>query len=213
MGRRVVQDKYVDQRLSQLPKWVFRISKPCLLIWAHSRYYVVLHSRLKNYISAGLSASGNRALLKHPSVSYVLEQKSILKRDRVFSTPTQWSLQLTMPGYTSDDFHRDWVYACSTQDFKSSGGQPASWAPGQSYQWGDENAKIPLPSQPETASLYADSTLLAVSLENDVHIFTISDLSLHQALKGHVSRIDAMSFHPEESKTLVSCAMHNSNGA
>ncbi len=35
-----------------------------------------------------------------------------------------------MPSYSSDQFHKDWVYACA-QDFKSSDGQPADWAQGQ----------------------------------------------------------------------------------
>ena len=117
-----------------------------------------------------------------------------------------------MPSYSSDEFHRDWVYAI-TQDFKSADGQSARYAPGQPCQWGDEHARIPLPSQPATASLNADSTLLAVALEHEIHVYAINDFSLHQVLKGHISRVDAMSFHPKEPWNLVSCAMNHYGGS
>lgn len=117
-----------------------------------------------------------------------------------------------MPCYTSDRFRKDWIYAVD-KDFQSANGTPASWATGQPTYWGEEHASIPLPSPPAEACLSADSSLLAVALEHDIHIYTTSDLSLFQVLKGHVSRVDAMSFHPKDPRTLVSCAMNHMGGS
>ncbi len=113
-----------------------------------------------------------------------------------------------MPIHTTDQFQKGWVYACS-EDFKSSDGQPYTWAPGQPSQWGDESFKIPLPAEPADASLNADGTLLAVALQHGINIYTVSDFTLLQILKGHVSRVDAVRFHPQEPRTLVSCSMNH----
>ena len=117
-----------------------------------------------------------------------------------------------MPTYSTSQFQKGWVYACSS-DFKTPDGQPYTWAPGQPSQWGDESFKIPLPTEPADASLNADGTLFAVALQYDIHIYTVSGFTLLQVLKGHVSRVDAVRFHPEEPRILVSCAMNNRAGS
>ncbi|MCJ1456644.1 hypothetical protein MMC28_007006 [Mycoblastus sanguinarius] len=117
-----------------------------------------------------------------------------------------------MPCYSGDQFRKDWVYAIE-KDFQSADGTPATWATGQPAYWGEEHASIPLPCSPATACLNADSSLLAVALEHDIHIYSISDLKVLQILKGHVSRVDALRFHPKDSRTLVSCAMNNMGGS
>ena len=117
-----------------------------------------------------------------------------------------------MQSYSARKFRKDWVYAIA-QDFHShDGSTPASWADGQPLEWGHEHAKIPLSTEPGAASLNADSSLLAIALEREIHIYNISDLSLYQVLKGHCSCIDALSFHPKDAGTLVSCAMYDRAG-
>ncbi|MCJ1267888.1 hypothetical protein MMC22_007774 [Lobaria immixta] len=114
--------------------------------------------------------------------------------------------------YSSDQFHEDWFFAVD-KDFKAGDGTPANWAAGQPQYWGEEHARIVLPFPPSTVSLNADCTLLAVALEHDIYIYSTTDWSVFQILKGHVSRVDAMSFHPTERGTLVSCAMNDFAGS
>ena len=117
-----------------------------------------------------------------------------------------------MPSYSFKQFPKDWVYAID-KDFHSPDGTPATWAPGQPTEWGHEHAKIPLATEPTTACLNANETLLAVALDQDINIYRISDLSLDQVLRGHISRVDAVRFHPEDARALVSCAMNNRGGS
>ena len=117
-----------------------------------------------------------------------------------------------MPVYTSAQFQKGWVYACS-EDFKSSDGKPYTWAPGQPSQWGDEVFKIRLSTEPADASLNADGTLFAIALQHDIHVYTVSEFTLLQVLKGHVSRVDAVRFHPLKPRILVSCSMNHRGGS
>ncbi|KAL9639342.1 MAG: hypothetical protein Q9164_000977 [Protoblastenia rupestris] len=112
-----------------------------------------------------------------------------------------------MSCYWPEQFLEDWVYAVD-KDFHAADGTPATWATGQPKYWGEEHASIPLPSEPATACLNADKSLLAVALKHDIHLYSTSDLSPFQVLKGHVFRVDAMSFHPRNPRRLVSCAMN-----
>ena len=117
-----------------------------------------------------------------------------------------------MSSYTSTDFRRDWAYAIE-RDFHSRDGTiPARWAAGQPVEWGGEHAKIPLPKGPGAASLNADASLLAIALETDIHLYSISDLSLYQVLKGHTPYVDALCFHPKDARTLVSGASYDRHG-
>lgn len=118
-----------------------------------------------------------------------------------------------MPSCSSDQFRKDWVYAIDKDFHSPDGTTPATWAPGQPTEWGHEHAKISLPSEPATACLNADETLLAVVLENDIHIYKISDLSLYQILRGHILRVNALRFHPKFARMIVSCAMNNRSGS
>ena len=118
-----------------------------------------------------------------------------------------------MASYSSDEFRRDWVYDIDKDFHSHDGTTPATWAAGQPAEWGHEHAKIALPTQPEAACLNADASLLAIALEHDIHLYSISDFSLYQVLKGHVSRVDAVRFHPTDARTLVSCAMNDRGGS
>ena len=118
-----------------------------------------------------------------------------------------------MPSYSSREFQKDWVYAIDKDFHSRDGTTPATWAAGQPAEWGREHAKIPLPTEPGAASLNADASLLAIALENDIHLYSISDLSLYQVLTGHVSRVDALCFHPKDARTLVSCAKNARAGS
>ena len=117
-----------------------------------------------------------------------------------------------MPFHNSNQFSKAWVYALE-KDFHSADGTPAQYAPGQPQFWGEEQASIALPSTPGPACLNADQSLLAVAIGHDIHIYELSNLSLSQVLKGHVSRVDAIAFHPMEAKMLVSCAMNRMGGS
>ena len=117
-----------------------------------------------------------------------------------------------MPSYSSDEFRRDWVYDIDKDFHSYDGTTPATWAAGQPTEWGHEHSKIPLPTEPGAACLNADASLLAIALEHDIYLYSISDLSLYQVLKGHVSRVDALRFHPKDARTLISCAMNDRAG-
>lgn len=119
-----------------------------------------------------------------------------------------------MPSYSSDRFYKDWIYAID-KDFHSSDGTPAVWAPGQPQYNGEEYAHILLPSHSTVASVNSDESLIAVGIEHDIHIYNTDtqELKLHQILKGHISRVDALSFHPTDPGALVSCAMNHLAGS
>ena len=114
-----------------------------------------------------------------------------------------------MPGTSSKP---DWVYAIE-KDFKSTDGSPATYAPLQPAYYGDEDSKIQLTSKSSASSLNADGTLLAVEQGHNIHIYSIEDKSLLQILRGHVSRVDSIEFHPTEPTKLVSCAMCHQGGS
>ena len=115
-----------------------------------------------------------------------------------------------MTSYSGCRFYKDWVYAIE-KDFHSSDGTPAEWASGQPQQYGDELASIPLASKPESASVNADETLIAIAVEHDIFLYStdIKSLTQVQVLRGHLSEIDAVEFHPTKPNVLVSCAMGN----
>ena len=60
----------------------------------------------------------------------------------------------------------------------------------------------------------ADQSLIAVGLEHDIHIFNTdsNNLTLCQVLNGHISHIDALSFHPKDSRRVVSYAKNHQGG-
>lgn len=118
-----------------------------------------------------------------------------------------------MPSYSSDKFRKDWVYDIDKDFHSVDGATPSTWAAGQPVEWGHEHAKIPLPTEPGAACLNADASLLAIALEHDIYLYGISDLSLYQVLKSHVSRVDALRFHPKDARTLISCAMNDRGGS
>ena len=118
-----------------------------------------------------------------------------------------------MTSYSSPEFQRDWVYAIDKDFHSRDGTTPATWAAAQPAEWGSEHAKIPLPCEPGAASLNADASLLAIALENDIHLYSVGDLSLYQVLIGHTSRVDALFFHPKDARTLVSGAMYDRDGS
>ena len=119
-----------------------------------------------------------------------------------------------MPSYSGSQFYKDWVYAVK-DDFHSSDGTPASWAEGQPKQYGDELASVQLPSEAGSASLNADHSLIAVGVGHDILIYNTDTENLGQVqiLKGHLSRIDALLFHPKNPNIIVSCAMNHMGGS
>ncbi|MCJ1304193.1 hypothetical protein MMC08_007005 [Hypocenomyce scalaris] len=117
--------------------------------------------------------------------------------------------------YSSDEMSRDWVYA-EERGFKAADGTPAAWAPGHPRVWGNECSKIPLPEElsfPGPVSLNSDTSLIAVAFGQDIHIFDTDNQESRQVLKGHVSRVDTLKFHPLEPNLLVSCNMNHMGGS
>ena len=117
-----------------------------------------------------------------------------------------------MPSYSADQLYKDWVYAID-QDFRAPDGTPASWASGQPQHYGEEVARISV--EADSVSVNADESLIAVSVGYDVHIYSTSlqQSTPTQVLKGHVSRVDALAFHPKDPGILVSCAMNRMGGS
>ncbi len=115
-------------------------------------------------------------------------------------------------GYHPEQFSEDWVYAIA-KDFKSPNGEAAQWASGQPAGDGQEQYRIPLSSTPTAASANANGTLMALGQEHDIHVYNINDMSLHQVLKGHISRVDTLEFHPTDPNKLLSSAMNQRGGS
>ena len=117
-----------------------------------------------------------------------------------------------MPSYSYDEFKNDYVHALE-KDFTSPHGHPAVYAAGQPFHYGQEAAKFQLGSATRAASVNADETLLAVGQEHDIHIYSVEDRVLLHVLKGHISHVDSVVFHPTEPKQLISCARCDTGGS
>lgn len=142
-----------------------------------------------------------------------LRANSCQKISTCITNTRQKSNDTIMPSYSSDQFHEDWVYTID-KDFQSSDGTPAQYAPNQPRYWGEEYARIPLPTSPSSSSLNADHSLIAVALEHEILIYaTDGDMSLQQTLEGHVSKVNTVRFHPKDPEALVSCAMNSTGGS
>ena len=111
-----------------------------------------------------------------------------------------------MPTFSSDQFHKEWVYAIK-QDFRSAEGTPAIYASGAPFYWDSERAKIQPGPVIECVSLNSDATLLAVTVAHDIHVYETEGWSLQQVLRGHTSVVSVVAFQPGDPNKLVSCAM------
>ncbi|KAK5280075.1 hypothetical protein LTR40_006897 [Exophiala xenobiotica] len=117
-----------------------------------------------------------------------------------------------MFSYSAEQFSHDWRYKIS-QDFKTDSGEPFPYVEGGHREWGSEDYKITLPSEPTAVVVSSDNSLLAVGVEHDIHIFGTEDFKPQQVLKGHISRVDAIAFQPGNANVLVSAATNNHGGS
>ncbi|MBV36793.1 MAG: hypothetical protein CMP47_15290 [Rickettsiales bacterium] len=117
-----------------------------------------------------------------------------------------------MFSYSGEQFSHDWRYKIN-QDFKTDSDEPFPYVEGGHLEWGSEDYKIMLPSQPTAVVVSSDNSLLAVAVEHDIHIFGTEEFKLQQVLKGHISRVDAIAFQPGDANVLVSAATNNYGGS
>ncbi|KAM0208546.1 hypothetical protein ACHAQD_011582 [Fusarium lateritium] len=109
-----------------------------------------------------------------------------------------------MTSYSSDEFMADWRYAVE-QDFTTSAGEPYPYADSGRLQWGNELKKITYKKPPHLGCVSHDGKLLALAVEHDIHVVDAQTWETLTVLKGHTSKVDAVAFRPNDSRTLISC--------
>lgn len=91
-------------------------------------------------------------------------------------------------------FLEQWVYALE-HDLISATGEPAVWAPGYPKHWGQEMANIQV-SVTSTPTFSHDDQLVAVAIDEEIHVFRVSTQERLQALKGFTGPIKTVEFSP-----------------
>ncbi|KAM0201470.1 hypothetical protein ACHAQI_011263 [Fusarium lateritium] len=109
-----------------------------------------------------------------------------------------------MTSYSSDEFMADWRYAVE-QDFTTSAGEPYPYADSGRLQWGNELKKITYKKPPHLGCVSHDGKLLVLAVEHDIHVVDAQTWETLTVLKGHTSKVDAVAFRPNDSRTLISC--------
>lgn len=79
-------------------------------------------------------------------------------------------------------------------DFTSPSGEPAAWAPAHPKHWGQERAKILLNGKAGALALSPDDKLIAVGVEEDIHIFHVATHQRLEVLRGHTGVIGIVQF-------------------
>lgn len=92
-------------------------------------------------------------------------------------------------------FLEQYVYALE-HDFTSSSGESAVWAPNHPKYWCQEMAKIPLNKNSSTPTLSHDDKLVAVGIDEDIHVFHVSTQERLQVLRKHTGVIGTVQFAP-----------------
>jgi WD40 repeat protein len=107
--------------------------------------------------------------------------------------------------YSSAKFYKDWRYSVQ-QDFMNPSAESVKYAPDGLRTWGSEQYKIQFPKAPHGASVNCDGSLIAIAVEEDIHIYDTINFSPVLVCKGHISNVDALAFRPGNPKVLVSSA-------
>lgn len=107
--------------------------------------------------------------------------------------------------YSSAQFYKDWRYSVQ-KDFTTPTGETVKYAPDGLRTWGNEKHKLAFPKAPHDAVVNSDGSLLAIAVEQDIHIYNTTDFSPVLVCKGHISTIDSLAFQPGNPKVLVSSA-------
>ncbi|GKZ26292.1 hypothetical protein AbraIFM66951_002568 [Aspergillus brasiliensis] len=92
-------------------------------------------------------------------------------------------------------FLQNYVYALE-HDFCSPTGEPATWAPGYPKYWGQETAKIQLEGKASALALSPDSKIIAVGIDNEIHLFDTDTQERVEVLRGHTGVVERMEFAP-----------------
>ena len=108
-----------------------------------------------------------------------------------------------MSCYSSAQFRTDWRYAID-KDFADANGERVKYAPDGFRTWGSERYKLPFPKAPDEVSVNCDCSLIAIAVGNDIYLYDTVKFEQVLVCKGHVSRIDSLSFQPGNPKVLVS---------
>ncbi|OKL64521.1 hypothetical protein UA08_00819 [Talaromyces atroroseus] len=101
-------------------------------------------------------------------------------------------------------FLEQYTYAVQN-DFTSPSGEPAAWTPGHPKHWGQERAKIPLGGKASSLALSPDEKLIAVGIEEDIHVFDVTTQERLEVLRGHTETASKVRFCP-------SLIMNNKSG-
>src|SRR5689334_6914844 len=109
-----------------------------------------------------------------------------------------------MPGYSSDQLLKDWLYAVK-QDFTASQGNPFPYAENGKQQWDDEIKKITFKRQPHIGSVSSNGKYLALGIDHVIHILDTQSWDTIAVLRGHTNKVDTLAFRSGRSDVLVSC--------
>jgi WD40 repeat protein len=92
-------------------------------------------------------------------------------------------------------FLEQYVYALE-RDFTSASGESAVWAPNHPKYWGQEMATISLNKNASTPTFSHDDKLLAVGIDEDIHVFHVATQERLQVLRRHTGVIGTVEFAP-----------------
>lgn len=88
-----------------------------------------------------------------------------------------------------------YTYALES-DFQSTDGEPAAWAPGHPFRWGQELDKIQLGGVGSSLSLSPDDRFLAVGVEKNIHVYSTFTREHVETLTGHLDEVWQVFFAP-----------------
>ncbi|RDW75480.1 hypothetical protein BP6252_06622 [Coleophoma cylindrospora] len=117
-------------------------------------------------------------------------------------------------------FLSQWTYEVE-EDFKGPDGTAAKWASGQPAAWGQESKKISLGSTSASIAIAVDpsGSFLAVAVEKEIWVYSVSTLERTEVLKGHTEDVRKVAFRPQlksntsgDTYSLASSSNHN-NGS
>jgi len=105
---------------------------------------------------------------------------------------------------SSADFPQYWCYAIGKDFADPATGEPAQYVPGHpQYRDSGEKFKLTFDKPISSMSLNADSTLLALAVGSEVHVYQMPTHELVKVVKGHTSKVGAVVWSPTEPKLFL----------
>lgn len=106
--------------------------------------------------------------------------------------------------FSSLEMSKAWLYGGIdiTPDLTT----PGTVDPDGSFCFATKALSLALPHANGPMSLNADNKLLAIAAGNDIHIYDTTNFSLKRVLKGHLSEVAQVAFHPKTALTLLSAS-------